>query len=138
MRDFGFDEMTRLWDELSRSGAGLRGRGASADDGWTPAVDIYEREGTLVLVLDLPGMKRDEIALEVEANGIVVEGQRARPDQDRGLRLERPMGRFRRAFRIGVPIDPSQARASYRDGVLEITAPKADISGPRRVKIDVT
>jgi len=75
MRDFGFDEMTRLWDELSRSGTGLRGRGAPADSGWAPAVDIHEREGTLVLVLDLPGMRRDEIALEVEANGIVIEGQ---------------------------------------------------------------
>jgi HSP20 family molecular chaperone IbpA len=73
MRDFGFDEMTRLWDELSRSGTGLRGRGAPADSGWAPAVDIHEREGTLVL--DLPGMRRDEIALEVEANGIVIEGQ---------------------------------------------------------------
>jgi HSP20 family protein len=100
-------------------------------------VDIYEREGTLVLLLDLPGMRREDIGLEVEANGIVIEGERVRSDQARGLRLERPMGRFRRAFRIGVPIDPSQAQASYRDGVLEITAPKADISGPRRVKIDV-
>ena len=136
MPDFRFDEMARLLDEINRFGAGLRG--PSADDGWAPQVDIHEREDALVLVLDLPGVKKEDIELQVDGSGITLEGRRPRAMQAKDLRLERPVGRFRRSVRIDVPIEPSRTQASYRDGVLEITVPKAQISGPTRVKVDVT
>jgi HSP20 family protein len=100
-------------------------------------VDIHEREDALLFLLDLPGVKREDIELHVDANGIVLQGVRARPSGLRDLRLERPVGRFRRAFRVGVPIDPDGAQASYRDGVLTITVPKARAAKPTRIAVNV-
>jgi HSP20 family protein len=132
----GFEEMFRLWDELNRTGAGPRARAVPREDGaWTPHVDIHEREDSLLFLLDLPGVKKENIELHVDANGIVLQGVRARQHGVRDLRLERPVGRFRRAFRLGVPIDPNGARASYRDGVLTITVPKTH--SPERTKVTV-
>ena len=117
---------------------------AGQDDVWAPAVDIYEREESLVLLVDLPGLERDDIDLQVEANALTIQGARTRTAQGArsrtapvgGIRLERPAGRFRRSFRIGIPIDPAGVRASYRAGVLEVELPKAAPTGPARVTIE--
>jgi len=117
---------------------------AGQDDVWAPAVDIYEREDSLVLLVDLPGLERDDIDLQVEANALTIQGARTRTAQGArsrtapvgGIRLERPAGRFRRSFRIGILIDPAGVRASYRAGVLEVELPKAAPTGPARVTIE--
>jgi HSP20 family protein len=133
-----YGEMARLRDELSRIGLGPRGRPGTPDElPWAPQVDIHEREDALVLVMDLPGVRREDMELQVEADGLILQGWRSRVKGTRDLRLERPAGPFRRAFRIGVPIEPAKARASYRDGVLEITIPKAAAGGPGRVRVEV-
>ena len=93
----------------------------------------------MVVLADLPGVKREEIDLRVDREGLTLEGERPRPKADGGIRLERPSGRFRRSFRIaGIPIDPSGAEATYRDGVLRIVIPKAsrDEVTKRRVEVD--
>ena len=138
MADMGMRGMARLWDELNRMGAAQSGRMAPSEDGsWTPPVDIHEREEAVVLFLDLPGVKKEDIELQVDATGLVLQGTRFRHPGGRDLRLERPVGRFRRSFRIGVPIEPGGTQASYRDGVLEITVPKAQRAGPTKVRVDV-
>ena len=109
---------------------------AEQDYVWAPPVDIYERDDSLVLVVDLPGLERDDIDLQVEANSLTIQGARSRTAAAGGIRLERPAGRFRRSFRIGIPIDPAGVRASYRAGVLEIELPKAASTGPARVTIE--
>jgi len=109
---------------------------AEQDDVWAPPVDIYERDDSLVLLVDLPGFTREEIDLQVDGQTLTLRGARVRTQPGRGLRLERPIGRFHRSFRIGVPIDPSRVEAAYRDGVLEISLPKISASGPARVPVD--
>ena len=69
--------------------------------------------------------------------GVTVQGRRRRAEATRDLRLERPAGAFRRAFRIGAPMNPAEARATYQDGVLAVTIPKARARQPRRVRVDV-
>lgn len=104
---------------------------------WAPLVDIYEEADALVVVVDLPGLRRDEIDLSIHSDSLTLEGERNRADSEGGIRLERPMGRFRRSFRIGVPIDPAGAQATYRDGVLRVRLPRAAPQGPTRVSVDV-
>jgi HSP20 family protein len=128
-----FTEMSRA----RRSSAGLTGWTPGGADEWTPPVDIYDREDALVMLVDLPGLKREEIGLEVDSDGLTLQGDRAVGEQQRRLRAERPAGRFRRSFRIGMRIDPAQVRATYREGVLEIVIPKAEPSKPARLRIDV-
>ena len=126
---------TRDWDIFGSALLSDRGT-AEQDDVWAPAVDIYEREDSLVLLVDLPGLERDDIDLQVEANALTIHGERSRTAPVGGIRLERPAGRFRRSFRIGIPIDPAGVRASYRAGVLEVRLPKAAPTGPARVTIE--
>ena len=131
-----FGHMARLERELGDLAAGVS---PSQEEGeWRPPVDIYERDDALVLVMDLPGVRKEDIDLQVDGATLTVQGEKTRQLADtRSLRLERPVGRFRRSFRMGAPIDPARVKASYRNGVLEIVLPKAASPGPVRLHIDV-
>ena len=87
--------------------------------------------------MDLPGLKPNEIGLTVDHESLTIEGERVQSARGNGLRLERPMGRFRRSFRIGVPVNPDGVQAAYRDGVLRVSLPRAAPRGPARVRVDV-
>ncbi|MBN1457892.1 MAG: Hsp20/alpha crystallin family protein [Armatimonadetes bacterium] len=134
-----FGEMERLRRELGsfseRMWSGWQASGE--DQSWTPPVDIHEQDDALVLLVDLPGMKPDEIDLTVDHESLTIEGERLQSARGNGLRLERPMGRFRRSFRIGVAVNPDGVEATYRDGVLRVSVPRAAPQGPARVHVDV-
>jgi HSP20 family protein len=134
-----FGDLTRLRQHLGRlshgSDAGMTGD--ERDDAWAPPVDIIEQEGALVLLVDLPGVRREDIELTVADESVTVAGQRSSSEGGSGIRQERPVGRFRRSFRMAMPVDPSRAQAVYRDGVLRITVPHAGSAGPARVRVRV-
>jgi HSP20 family protein len=134
-----FGDPTRLRrrpGRLSPDGdAGMAGD--PRDEAWAPPVDIIEQDGALVLLVDLPGVRREDIELTIAHDSVTVAGQRSSSEVGAGIRLERPVGRFRRSFRIAVPVDPSRAQAAYRDGVLRITLPQAGPAAPARVRVPV-
>jgi HSP20 family protein len=108
---------------------------------WTPAMDMYETEEALVIVLDLAGVDADRTEVHAEPHLLLVRGMRrerrtpSRPDEQRSyLALEIPYGRFERTVRLPPGLDTAEARASYREGLLEITLPKRL---PRQVRITV-
>jgi HSP20 family protein len=134
-----FGDLARLRRNLDRFSSGARagGRSDEGDESWAPAVDIYEQEGALVLLVDLPGVKREDIQLNIDHDSVTVEGQRPCSEAGTGIRLERPAGQFRRAFKIGVPVDPNGVQAVYREGVLRITMPRAGRPESVRLRVDV-
>jgi len=134
-----FGDIARLRKDLGRFAASFRfgPQVADSEEVWAPLVDIHERDDSLVLLVDLPGLRREDIELQVDADALTLQGERTRLEGANEIRLERPGGRFRRSFRIGVPIDPSRVQATYRDGVLQISIPKVAPSGPTRVRVDV-
>ncbi len=122
-------------------GALSRARGQGGPYGmWMPPVDIYETDDEIVLKAELPGMKRDEFQVEVENNYISLFGERR---YDKSLseenyhRMERPYGLFKRVFTLPDIVDRDRVKASYNNGVLEITVPKAVHPMAHKVKIDV-
>jgi len=134
-----FGDLARLRRNLNRFSLDVRA-GLRPDDPeqvWTPPVDIIEQGDALVLLVDLPGMKREDIGLMVDQDSLTIEGQRPGMDSGTGIRLERPAGRFRRSFRIGVPVNPSDVQAVYRDGVLQIIVPRVAPTEPVRLRVDV-
>jgi len=131
-----FDEMARLRRGLGHLAANVAGT-SQPEQQWTPPVDILEREDALVLLVDLPGLSKDQIEVRVDADTLTLEGERTRASQFTGVRLERPMGRFRRSFRLGVPIAPEKVQAVWRDGVLEITLHKTPPQEPVQVRVNV-
>ncbi len=133
-----FGDLARLRRNLNRFADSMRPLAPEEQEKvWAPAVDIHELDDTLVLLVDLPGLKREDIDLSIQQDSITIEGERAATEGGNGLRLERPLGKFRRSFRIGIPIDPGRAQAVYREGVLRISIPLAAPSGPTRVRVEV-
>ena len=115
---------------------------ALAQAAWMPPVDIYETADKDVIVkVDLPGLKRDEIKVTFENQVLSIEGQRqAGPEgtegeQGRAHRLERSHGSFRRNFTLPATVDAARVDASYQDGVLVVKLPRREESRPRTIAI---
>ncbi len=113
---------------------------ASTESAWAPAVDIFEKGDDLVIRAEVPGIERDAIDVKVENNTLILSGERQRETEDKetqSYRRERSYGSFVRSFTLPKTVDASRITATYKDGVLDITIPKAEEAKPRRVEIKV-
>ena len=112
---------------------------ALAQGAWVPPVDIYESaEKDVIVKVDLPGIKRDEIKVTFENQVLSIEGQRqagVQNENDRAHRLERGHGAFRRSFTLPATVDAARVDASYQDGVLVVKLPRREESRPRTINI---
>lgn len=135
-------EVNRLFRRIFEEGSSK----ADAGDGPDARADVAERDDELVVEVEIPGARRDSLALEVSRDLIVVEGEKPtpRPDAAAGsLRyhmMERGFGRFRRVIEIPVAVDTGSIRARYAAGLLTIRLPKIalDRRGERRrVRIEI-
>ncbi len=107
--------------------------------GWNPAVDILENDKEIVLQAELPGMKKDDITVEVKDNTVKIRGERKFHSEDKKEnyhRLERSFGVFERSFALPRTVRQDKVQAKYHDGVLEVTLPKTEEA--KRKKIAVT
>jgi len=131
------DRMNKLFEQtLSRS----RGEEGVSAATWTPAVDIYETTDTIVMKAELPGVTREDIQIQIHDNTLVLRGERrfAKDVQEENyLRIERAYGSFHRSFTLPATVRQDNIRAVFRDGVLELTLPKAEESKPKRISIEV-
>jgi len=124
------DRINKLFNEQSR------GETASTR-AWAPVVDIMETESDLVVRAELPGLKQEDIDIEVTSESLTLRGERKFDEtaKDQYLRIERPYGAFQRSFTIGVPVQPDKVKATYTQGVLEVTIPKAEEAKPKKIQI---
>jgi HSP20 family protein len=137
-RDLGLlqDRMNRLFDDAGR---GWRTNDEpAATTSWSPAVDIFETEGEIVVRAELPGMERKDITLHLENNVLTLRGERKfqKETKDENYhRIERSYGNFSRSFSIPATVDEEQIRADYKDGVLKIALPKKEQAKPKQIRI---
>lgn len=114
-------------------------RGFPLSGGRYPRLDLYRvgDEGYRVLV-DLPGVGRDDVEVTTVGDELTIEGERRRPGRERAelLRSERGYGHFRRSLRMPPDVDPSGVKAEMHEGVLEIRLPRALQAESHRVEID--
>jgi HSP20 family protein len=106
----------------------------------TPYVDIYEAEGDVVVKAELPGMKREDINVSIANGTISITGSKKseeKVEQKDFLRLERSFGSFNRTLSLPENLDTDHAKASFKDGVLEIHLPKTGTtSAHRKIKVE--
>ena len=113
---------------------GLSGEHAA---GWAPPVDLYETSDYYEVVVEVPGLSRDQIQIHVQDGMLTIEGERRSPDVpcEQYHRVERGHGRFSRSFELREPIQASEINADLRDGVLTISVPKAPHPETRRIPV---
>ena len=113
---------------------------AGADSQWIPAIEVFERDGNLVVQTDLPGVSNADVNVEVAGDFLIISGERRdeREVQDGGVRrTERRYGRFARSIALPEGARPEEIRAAFHDdGVLEITVPLSQPQSQRR-KIEI-
>jgi len=142
MRRFG-EEMENLFDDFGLGHEWLAPitKGANLAQGlWTPQVEMFERKDEIVVRADLPGLKKDDVKVEVAENGITIEGERKHENgkkSDGYYRSERSYGKFYRRLPLPDGVDPEDATATFQDGVLEVSmpAPKRTERKSRRLNI---
>lgn len=107
---------------------------------WVPAVDIYEtNDKDVVVKVEVPDMKREDIKVTFENNVLTIEGERKASDEvknDQYHRIERRYGAFRRSFTLPASVDGSRVQAAYQDGILKVTLPQRPEAKPRQITIE--
>jgi len=105
-----------------------------------PPVDVFEDGADLVMKAELPGMKKEEITVEVEPETIRISGKKAKEEKVERrnyFRFERASGTFTRTIHLPTEVEHEKAHGSYKDGVLEVRAPKATTLRPATKKVEI-
>ncbi len=105
---------------------------------WIPIADVYERAGEYEVALDVPGIDRNTLEINLENERLVIKGTRTVGRAEGQPRSERPEGRFNRAFGVPLAVDREQIEAEYKDGVLYVRLPKRKERSTQPVKIKVS
>lgn len=129
------EEMNRLFDSSIRR---LSGRGTDA--GFLPPCDIVEEKDHVLVRLDLPGLRKDDVNVTLQEGVLTVKGERKpdTPSKDATVYLrERASGSFTRTIDMPVRVEASKIDARFRDGVLEIRLPKSEEAKPKQIEVKV-
>ncbi len=124
MRRFA-EEMDRLFDDF-RTQLFPRLDFPRIDAAWAPPVEVTERGGQLVVRAELPGLAKEDVRVEVREDALTIQGERRheREEKRKGFfRSERSYGSFFRQVPLPEGMDPASAKATFKDGVLEVTMP---------------
>lgn len=112
-------------------------RFAPGPAGWVPPVDLHETSDAYVLTAEVPGLKREDLQIQLQDGQLTVSGTRRERQVacEQFHRVERGHGSFSRSFHLPVPVDPDRVAADLRDGVLTVRCPKLDAGKPRRIVV---
>jgi len=138
--DFGFG---RAWPTTRAGRSPLRGisQGPAGEwAAWTPAMEVFHRNDQLIIRADLPGLTKDDVKVDVTEDVVTVQGERKQEQEEERegvYRSERSYGAFFRTIPLPEGVIADQAKATFKDGVLEITmpAPPEQVRRGRRVEI---
>ena len=129
------DNLNQLFELGGTNPAGLQ----TAQGAWSPTVDLFDRGDFLVLEAELPGLEPDDIGLEVRNRTLLLSGNRRFTrdvKEDRYHRIERSYGNFLRTFALPYEVDQDKSEASYKNGVLQVTLPRKESVGVRKIKVE--
>lgn len=128
------DEMNRLFE------APFLSRETSLFHGWTPALDVREDKDNVYVSAELPGMKKEEIEISLREGVLTLAGERKHEEKEESkdsFRSERYFGRFSRSVTLPTRVEADKVNATYQDGVLKVTLPKAEEVKPKHIAISV-
>jgi HSP20 family protein len=118
-----FSLMRRMMEDVEPLHGGI---GPAEGRLWSPRIDVFQREGQLIVRADVPGVRKEDVNVELTDDGLVIEGERKAEqnvDEAGVHRVECTYGSFQRVIPVPEGIDVAQAKASFENGVLEVTVP---------------
>jgi HSP20 family protein len=131
-----FSEMERFFNDYDQM---MNSQPLHEQKNFLPACEIAESDDHYLMSLDLPGVKKDDIKIEIADNVLSISGERKRESQlggaDRAQSRERSFGAFKRDFRLPASLDADKIEARYEHGVLELYLPKTQAARPRQIEI---
>lgn len=130
-----FSDFAELRHRLDQA---FRDLSDGAQHGWTPSVDLVRRDDALVLRADIPGIKPDDVKIEVEDNVLTVSGEHREETEEKKehyMRRERRFGSFSRSMILPRGVTAEDVRATTEDGVLEVTIPVPKATEKQQVKV---
>ncbi len=134
-----FDEMRRTMDRMFDEF--FRSTPLEAATTWAPSVDLYEDGNDLVLKAEIPGVSKDDLDVTIEDGVLRISGETKREEktEDKGYYCqERYYGSFHRQLPLPVAVKEDQAKATFKNGVLEVRLPKAEEEKPKGRKIEIS
>lgn len=126
-------EMDRMFDHFTPPGLPVYD-----EREFSPASELMEEENHYLLSMDLPGMKKEDIKIEVADGTLVISGERKNAkhnDTNQVHRYEKTYGSFKRSFVLPNTIDAEKVEARYEDGVLELYLPKTEVAQVRKIEV---
>ncbi len=136
-----FKDLATIQDRLNRVFEDIVPAGTSKDNqgDWIPAVDVYETKDSIEIEVEAPGMKEDDLKVNLENNTLYISGERKfekKEEKQNYFRMERGYGSFSRSFLLPENVDKDSIKAKYKDGVLKLSLPKKQESKPKAIKIE--
>ncbi|MFP5520282.1 MAG: Hsp20/alpha crystallin family protein [Bdellovibrionia bacterium] len=108
-----------------------------ADGGaFNPHIDVEEKDGVYYVTADLPGVKKDEIKLDLHDNVFTISGERVKEIKGENKHTERVWGKFSRSFTLPIPVDDEKIEARFEDGVLHVAIPQKEMKKTKTIKIN--
>ena len=117
-------------------------RQAQLFTGWTPALDLYQNNDNVVAIVELPGMRKEDIEISLHDGMLTIGGERKAQESngngENASRTERFTGKFRRSITLPTRVDANKVSATYKDGILTVTLPKAEEAKPKQIQVNVS
>lgn len=136
-----FRDLMSMRDDFDRLFEGFFGRmPAIREDFWAPCVDIVENNGNIEVKAEIPGMKKEDIKVTVRDNVLSIAGERKQEKETKEKtfhRIESYYGKFSRRIQLPSEVEADKIKATYKDGVLNITLPKPESAKPKKIDVEI-
>jgi|SoiMethySBSTD1v2_1073268.scaffolds.fasta_scaffold838804_2 HSP20 family protein len=133
------DQMDRMFEDIGFGSRWTRPAWREMGmEAWAPEIDVFQKNNELTIRADLPGLRREDVTVEINDDSVSIQGERKREHEEERegyYRTERSYGSFYRVVPLPEGAITEQAKASFKDGVLEITMPAPPSSKGRRLEI---
>ena len=128
-------EIDRVFNEIFNGGSTV-----DSEASWAPRADVHESDESFLIQLDVPGIDKNDIKVKFEDNTLIVSGERKyenKQEEKNYRHVERVYGSFTRTLKLPKDVDAQKIAANYKNGVLEITLPKAEEVKPKEIEIKI-
>jgi HSP20 family protein len=135
-----WQSLRRLTNALDEAFGTFPEEGRTVTASWYPACDVFEDKDAIKIVAEVPGVTPEDVKISLEHNILTIRGEKKQQAEERTERVhryERSYGAFERTFVLPNSVDSERIQASYQNGILTVSVPKAERARPREIPVAV-